>query len=114
MNDKSPVKTETTKPANQMHWSKRALSALGSFRGIAALIAVFLLGAFFTPKSFDTGLPIFLASLPAGGFLLVWCDNEEGEDGLHAGFRLSGDGEALVLSSADGLTILEPKALTCR
>lgn len=36
------------------------LDLLSNFRGIAALIAVFLLGVFFTPKSYTTGWPIFL------------------------------------------------------
>lgn len=40
--------------------ARRILDFLGSFRGIAALVAVFLLGVFFTPKSYTTGWPIFL------------------------------------------------------
>jgi len=39
---------------------RRALGLLGSFRGIAALIAVFALGVIFTPKSYTTGWPVFL------------------------------------------------------
>jgi hypothetical protein len=31
------------------------------------------------------------------GFLLVWCDNDEEDGTLHAGFRLSGDGEEIGL-----------------
>lgn len=38
------------------------IAVLGNFRGIAALVAVFILGVVFTPKSYDTGLPIFLES----------------------------------------------------
>jgi hypothetical protein len=45
--------------------------------------------------------------LPAGEFLLVWADNDLDQPGLHAGFRLSGDGEMVVLASADGLSILD-------
>lgn len=51
--------------------------------------------------------PDSLPPLPPGEFLLVWCDNDLDQAGLHAGFRLSGDGEALVLSAADGVTILD-------
>jgi len=40
--------------------ARRVLDTLGSFRGIAALIAVFLIGVIFTPKSYTTGWPIFL------------------------------------------------------
>lgn len=36
-------------------------------------------------------------TLEAGGFLLVWCDNDEGDGPLHATFKLSGDGEAIGL-----------------
>lgn len=44
-----------------LHWLlSRAFDLLGTFRGIAALIAVFLLGVLLTPKSYDTGLPVFL------------------------------------------------------
>jgi ribose transport system permease protein len=40
---------------------RRALELLGNFRGVAAFAAVFLLGVIFTPKSYSTGLPIFLS-----------------------------------------------------
>lgn len=42
--------------------SRRVIETLSSFRGIAALVAVFLLGVFFTPKSYTTGIPVFLTS----------------------------------------------------
>ena len=41
-------------------------------------------------------------SLPAGGYLVVWCDDDAGQPGLHAGFKLNEGGELLVLSDADG------------
>jgi hypothetical protein len=41
-------------------------------------------------------------SIPAEGFLLIWADNEpeqnNGTNGLHAGFKLSRDGERIELS----------------
>lgn len=43
--------------------------------------------------------------VPAGGYLLVWASGIEGPPPageLHASFRLSSDGEALVLSDPDG------------
>jgi hypothetical protein len=44
-------------------------------------------------------------SLPAGGFLLVWCDDEPGDGRYHASFKLSAGGEELALSrEASGLT----------
>lgn len=39
---------------------ERILRGLSNFRGVAALVAVFLLGVLFTPKSYTTGIPIFL------------------------------------------------------
>ena len=39
---------------------RHILGVLGSFRGIAALVVVFLLGVIYTPKSLTTGWPIFL------------------------------------------------------
>lgn len=52
----------------------RALALLGSFRGIAALVAVFLLGVFFTPKSYDTGLPVFLSLRTQGDILFEYAE----------------------------------------
>jgi hypothetical protein len=40
-------------------------------------------------------------------FLVVWCDDDEEQEGLHANFRLDGDGEFLALVSVDGVTILD-------
>ncbi|MEN9786897.1 MAG: hypothetical protein RLZZ299_2161 [Pseudomonadota bacterium] len=42
--------------------------------------------------------------VPAGGFVLVWCDDDEETQGAdHAGFKLSGDGGSLAVHlSADG------------
>jgi ribose transport system permease protein len=59
MNDKSSSRLGSEQ--GQAHWAKRTVSVLASFRGLAALIAVFLLGVFFTPRAFDTGLPLFLS-----------------------------------------------------
>ncbi|MDB6171929.1 MAG: CotH protein [Chthoniobacteraceae bacterium] len=49
-------------------------------------------------------------TIPAGGRLLVWADNEAlensaGNPELHANFKLAGGGEALVLSAPDGTLI---------
>jgi hypothetical protein len=35
--------------------------------------------------------------LAAGGFLLVWCDNDENDGPLHTNFKLSGSGEEIGL-----------------
>jgi hypothetical protein len=39
--------------------------------------------------------------IPAGGFLLVWCDGEPHEGPLHADFALAGDGEQIGLYASD-------------
>lgn len=41
-------------------------------------------------------------SIVPGGFLVVWTDGEPAEGPLHATFRLSGDGESVVLTSPGG------------
>ena len=43
------------------HRAKAILRTLSEYRGIIALAIVFMLGVFFTPRAFDTGLPIFLS-----------------------------------------------------
>jgi hypothetical protein len=41
-------------------------------------------------------------SIPAGGYLLVWADEDvDAAAGLHAGFRLSADGELVMLVDTD-------------
>ena len=46
-------------------------------------------------------------ALGPGERLLVWCDDEPEQEGLHASFALSGDGEFLALTSPDGATVLD-------
>ena len=47
--------------------------------------------------------------LPAGGFLLVWCDDDPEDGPLHASFKLAGDGEevGLFTSLADGNQLID-------
>ena len=45
--------------------------------------------------------------IPAGGFLLVWADNQTGQNStnridLHTGFKLSKSGETIVVRASDG------------
>lgn len=40
------------------------------------------------------------AALEPGAFLVLWCDQEPEEGALHADFKLSGDGETVVLWDA--------------
>jgi spore coat protein CotH len=40
-------------------------------------------------------------------YLLIWCDNDTNQVGLHTNFKLSADGEFVALVDNDGLTILD-------
>jgi hypothetical protein len=40
-------------------------------------------------------------SIPAGGYLLVWCDNDFVQGPLHTGFKLEKDGEMVGLFASD-------------
>jgi hypothetical protein len=44
-------------------------------------------------------------SIPANGYLVVWCDNDMGQTGLHTNFKLSSLGENLIFSN--GATIYD-------
>ena len=41
--------------------------------------------------------------IPAGGRLLIWCDQKW--DGLHTNFSLNADGESLILSNSSGVAV---------
>ncbi len=41
-------------------------------------------------------------SIEANGYLIVWADEDGSQEGLHANFKLSADGEAVYLSNSDG------------
>ncbi len=45
------------------------------------------------------------ATLESGGFILIWADNDEEQQGLHANFKLSSSGETILLSDA-GLNVI--------
>jgi hypothetical protein len=44
-------------------------------------------------------------SIAAGGYLIVWADEDLDQEGLHADFKLSGGGESVVLSTSDTTVI---------
>lgn len=48
-----------------------------------------------------------VATIPAGGFLLIWADNQSSQGDLHTNFSLSASGEDLVLVAPDGTTIID-------
>lgn len=46
-------------------------------------------------------------TIPAGGYLIVWADDQSALGPLHASFKLSADGEELGLFAADGATAID-------
>jgi len=51
-----------------------------------------------------------LTTIPAGGYLLIWADNDIDDDGLHANFKLDADGEEVALVDSDGATPIDSVA----
>ena len=49
-------------------------------------------------------------TVPARGYLLVWCDTNTLAPGLHAGFGLNADSDMIRLHAADGVTVLDELA----
>ena len=45
--------------------------------------------------------------VPAGGYLLVWADDDTGDMGLHATFKLDAEGEEIGLFDSDGVTLVD-------
>ena len=43
--------------------------------------------------------------IEAKDYLIVWADNDENEEGIHAAFKLSKNGESLMLSHEDGTIV---------
>ncbi|MCD6393464.1 MAG: CotH kinase family protein, partial [Planctomycetes bacterium] len=46
-------------------------------------------------------------TIPAGGYLLFWADNDTLDGPLHVGFQLNADGDSLALYDTDGLTLID-------
>ncbi len=46
-------------------------------------------------------------TVPAGGYLLIWADNDVGDSELHANFKLDADGEEIGLYESDGITLID-------
>jgi len=50
-----------------------------------------------------------LTTIQPGGFLVIWADNEVDQGILHTTFKLSSGGEDIVLTDADGTTIIDSR-----
>ncbi|MFK7806630.1 MAG: CotH kinase family protein, partial [Saprospiraceae bacterium] len=48
-----------------------------------------------------------VTTIPAFGYLLIWCDDEAIQGPLHAPFKLSASGESIALVDSDGTTVLD-------
>jgi len=46
-------------------------------------------------------------TIPTGGYLLIWADDDTADAGLHANFKLSADGEEIGLFGSDGITLID-------
>ena len=44
-------------------------------------------------------------TIAANGYLIIWCDEDTMDTGLHANFKLTSGGETLVLSNAGGFAV---------
>lgn len=64
-------------------------------------------GWYLTDDAAEPDLWVFPdVSIPANGYLIVWADKDEEQDGLHADLKLSASGETILLSSPD-LTVMD-------
>ena len=45
--------------------------------------------------------------VPAGGYLVLWLDNDEEDGADHLPFRLAAEGDAFILTAPDGVTVIE-------
>ncbi len=59
-----------------------------------------------TPWQIPTGSPE-LTTVPAGGFVILWFDEEPDQGPLHVDDKLGASGESVVLYAADGTTELD-------
>ena len=63
------------------------------------------LGEYFLSDDFATPTKWMFPSpsvITAGGYLIVWCDNDTFQAGIHAYFKLNGAGEQVMLSDPSG------------
>jgi len=54
------------------------------------------------------------AVIQAGGYLLIWADDDTSDVGLHANFKLNADGEEIGLFESDGITSIDSVTFTAQ
>ena len=69
--------------------------------------SVNLSGLFLVEGADQWQFPDTMSIIPPGGFLLVWCDDDEFQGSLHTNFKLSTDGEEIALFRPDGVTVID-------
>ena len=69
--------------------------------------SVNLSGLFLVEGADQWQFPDTMSIIPPGGFLLVWCDDDEFQGPLHTNFKLSTDGEEIALLRPDGVTVID-------
>jgi len=62
-----------------------------------------------TQWKFPTGV-----SIASSSFLLLWCDNDLEQPGIHTNFKLNAEGEFIALTSPDGKTIIDSVTLSAQ
>jgi len=69
-------------------------------------------GMYLTDKPNDPGKWRFSSAttIQAGGYLLIWADDDVGDFGLHTNFKLNADGEEVLLFATDGSTLIDSLA----
>ncbi|MDT8302279.1 MAG: lamin tail domain-containing protein, partial [Sedimentisphaerales bacterium] len=55
---------------------------------------------------FPRNIPI-LTTIPPGGYLVIWADNDTEYSGLHTNFKLDAGGEQIALFDYDGSTLID-------
>lgn len=40
-------------------------------------------------------------------FLIIWCDEDQEQDGIHTNFKLSTDGEFIAITGSDGISVID-------
>ncbi|HCO95878.1 MAG TPA: hypothetical protein DIU00_18390 [Phycisphaerales bacterium] len=48
-----------------------------------------------------------LTTIPPGGYLLIWADEDSADYGLHSNFKLNAGGEEIGLFDSDGVTLID-------
>ncbi len=52
-------------------------------------------------------IPTEAGSLTGGDFILIWCDENESQEGLHTNFKINTSGEFLALVASDGVSVID-------